>query len=117
MIELMMVCFVLLHPVICVVLMSCSYIALYITIYLFDGASRLNPINYFLFMMVSIQFTWRDNSTSLEVQFSIGTGSGTPGGRDELFELVSEADVKLYETKTRTHDPGKGGHERRRGKE
>ena len=63
------------------------------------------------------QFTWRDNSTSLEVQFSIGTGSGTPGGRDEVFELVAKADEKLYETKTRTHDPGKGGHERRRGKE
>lgn len=237
-VELMMACFVLIRPIISTVLMSSAYITLYITAYLFDGAERINFINYFMFMLLSIigmvvryhlqlrtskrkvslandklaleamsrmdgltglnnrraleddveeligkpvrlymvdinyfkeindnyghmagddilretgerlrilypgsryyryggdeflvinddneltqygedtyKFRWTDRNVSVDVLFSIGRSSGTPGGRDEFFALVSEADEKLYETKTWTHDPEHGGHERRR---
>ncbi len=37
------------------------------------------------------------------VILSIGKASGIPKNRDELFYLISQADIKLYETKRRTH--------------
>ncbi len=41
---------------------------------------------------------------------SIGHTEGTPGDHDELFELISKADEKLYEVKRRTHSVEFGGH-------
>ncbi len=53
-VQLLMVCFTLLHPVISTILMTASYISLYIAAYSFDGAVRIHPINYLMFLMVSI---------------------------------------------------------------
>ena len=48
------------------------------------------------------------------VVFSIGYVEGSPKTNDELFLLLSQADVKLYEMKRFTHDPKNGGHDRRK---
>ncbi|MCR5233723.1 MAG: GGDEF domain-containing protein [Lachnospiraceae bacterium] len=53
-VQLLMVCFILLHPIISTVLMATAYISLYVAAYSFDSAARIHPINYLLFMMVSI---------------------------------------------------------------
>ena len=237
-VELIMVCFVLLKPLISVVLMSFSYIALYIGTYMYDKSVRVHPINYLMLMLVSIvgmivryhlqlrtskktvllmennrsleqlnrldgltglnnrraldddvdgfigkqvsifmidinyfkeindnyghmigddilretgqrlkrlypgseyyryggdeflvvndssnselyeedtyTFMWPDRNRNIEVFISIGNSTGSPSVREEFFELLSDADTKLYETKTWTHSPENGGHERRR---
>ncbi|MCR4798328.1 MAG: GGDEF domain-containing protein [Lachnospiraceae bacterium] len=45
--------------------------------------------------------------TDRKILLSIGHAQGDPKGHDELFELISEADKKLYEVKARTHATGK----------
>lgn len=237
-VELIMVCFVLLKPLISVILMSFSYLALYIGTYMYDKAVRVHPINYLMLMLVSIvgmvvryhlqlrtskktvllmennrsleqlnrldgltglynrraldddvdgligkevsiymidinyfkeindnyghmigddilretgerlkrlypdskyyryggdeflvvndssnvelykedtyTFIWPDRNCNIEVFLSIGSSAGSPAVREDFFELLSDADSKLYETKTWTHSPENGGHERRR---
>ena len=49
-----------------------------------------------------------------KVVFSIGFVDGVPNNNEELFALLSEADVKLYEMKRFTHAPENGGHDRRK---
>lgn len=59
-------------------------------------------------------FIWPDRNCNIEVFLSIGSSAGSPAVREDFFELLSDADSKLYETKTWTHSPENGGHERRR---
>ncbi len=46
----------------------------------------------------------------VKVLLSIGRADGDPKDRDELFELIAQADEVLYEIKQRTHSPEYGGH-------
>ena len=48
------------------------------------------------------------------VVFSIGYVEGTPNNIEELFTLLCESDVRLYEMKRFTHAPENGGHDRRK---
>ena len=48
------------------------------------------------------------------IVFSIGYVEGSPNNHEELFLLLSQADVKLYEMKRFTHAPENGGHDRRK---
>ncbi len=48
-----------------------------------------------------------------EILLSIGGTSGEAGDQDQLFKLISDADISLYQVKRRTHSPECGGHERR----
>ncbi len=54
--------------------------------------------------------------TDGKLLLSIGRMQGDPKDHDELFNLISQADVSLYEVKKRTHSPEFGGHgERKKG--
>ena len=46
--------------------------------------------------------------------FSLGYVEGSPNNSEELFVLLCESDLKLYEMKRFTHAPENGGHDRRK---
>ena len=59
------------------------------------------------------EFTKKTPKGNFRITLSIGHAKGEPQSYDELFDLISEADGKLYDVKIRTHSPEHGGHDRR----
>ena len=53
-INLLMTSFVLFTPWVETVLVACSYLAMFICMYMFDGAAHIQPIDFFVLAMVSI---------------------------------------------------------------
>ena len=49
-----------------------------------------------------------------KVMLSIGDADGSPKTHKEFFDLLAQADAKLYEMKRFTHAPENGGHDRRK---
>ncbi|MCR5311584.1 MAG: GGDEF domain-containing protein [Lachnospiraceae bacterium] len=53
-VQIMMVCFVLLRPVLCVICATVVYVALYLSTYRYDGGKGLNIFNYVLLLLITI---------------------------------------------------------------
>lgn len=83
-----MVCFVLFRPWIGTILVGCAYTALYILLYMFDGAKGIEPLNYIFLAVASIA----SNAVRYHHQISISTKT----------VLLSENNLELE--KTSRHD-------------
>lgn len=62
------------------------------------------------------EFEKETSKGTCKINLSIGKAKAEPQSYDEVFDLISTADAKLYKVKVRTHSPEHGGHERRKRK-
>ena len=87
-VNLMMICFIVFRPWIGVLLVGGSFIGLYIPLYLYNGAGGVEPLNLFVFALVSIA----SNAIRCHVQINVSSKTIRLMENNDALESASRRD-------------------------